>query len=72
MVEILGSGWYHMSDSSKTKMFLFGSENLTLNQNNAIFSMYKRISKDRNVLQFVTIDPTASQAVYSIILYTTL
>ena len=49
-----------MSDSSKTKMFLFGSENPTLNQNNAIFSMYKRISKDRSVLQFVTIDPTAS------------
>ena len=37
MVEILGNGWYYKSDSFKTKMFLFGSEKLTVDQNKAIF-----------------------------------
>ena len=37
MVEILGNGWYYKSDSLKTKMLLFGSEKLTVDQNKAIF-----------------------------------
>ena len=39
-------------------MFLFGSENLTLYQNIAIFSIYNYILKDRSVLYLVMIDPT--------------
>lgn len=35
--EILGDSWYHMSDSVKLKIFLFGSDKLTLAQNNDLF-----------------------------------
>ena len=37
VAEIFGDSWYHMSDSVKAKIFLFGSDKLTLNQNNTIF-----------------------------------
>ena len=59
MVEILGNSWYHKADFFKTKMFLFGSEKLTLDQNKAIFSMYNYILKDQGVLQLVMIDDPA-------------
>ena len=59
MVEILRNGWYYKSDSLKTKMFLFGSEKLTVDQNKAIFSMYNQILKDQGVLQFVMINDPA-------------
>ena len=50
-----------MSDSVKAKIFLFGSDKLTLNQNNKFFFMSNNILKDRGALQFLVInDPAVS------------
>ena len=55
MFEILGNGWYYKSDSFKTKMFLFGSEKLTMDQNNAIFLHVQSYIKGSGVFPFVII-----------------
>ena len=59
MVEILGSGCYYKSDTFKTKMFLFGSEKLTVDQNNAIFFHVQSYIKGQGIFQFVVIDDPA-------------
>ena len=55
-----------MSDSVKAKIFLFGSDKLTLNQNNKIFFHVQQYIKISGALQFLVInDPAVSNLAQS-------